>query len=163
MRKYFSRVGLPVVMLAASLLFVHFRVFGQGSNSSDTIFGTWKMDQAKSFSHRADEEPTFTTQHMRILTQEGDGRAQRLAGRSGYLDRHRFIFGFVVAEVHTRCTPLAQPAEYAIWTEPTRACQTLDGRNQHPYRSRQRRKCEIFANNRMAWTNHRLHEHAAAP
>jgi hypothetical protein len=72
MHKHFSRVGLPMVMLAVSLLFVHFRVFGQRSNSSDTVFGTWKMDQAKSFSHRADEEPTFTTQHMRILTQEGD-------------------------------------------------------------------------------------------
>ena len=72
MRKYFFRAGLPLVMLAMALSVMHFRAFGQATNSADPIFGTWKMDQAKSFSHRADENPTFTTQHTRILTQEGD-------------------------------------------------------------------------------------------
>jgi hypothetical protein len=72
MRKYFSRGGLPVVTLAMALLLVRFGAFGQASNSADPIFGTWKMDQSKSFSHRADEKPTFATQHVRILAQEGN-------------------------------------------------------------------------------------------
>ena len=31
------------------------------------------MDMSKSYSKRLDEQPTFTTQHMRILAPEGDG------------------------------------------------------------------------------------------
>jgi hypothetical protein len=72
MRKYFFRVGIPVVMMAMVLLLVHFRVFGQTADSAGPIFGTWKMDQAKSFSHRTNESPTFATQHTRILAQAGD-------------------------------------------------------------------------------------------
>jgi len=72
MRRYFFRAGLPVVTLAMALLLVHFRAFGQASDSGDSIFGTWKMDQAQSFSHRTDESPTFATQHTRILAQEGE-------------------------------------------------------------------------------------------
>jgi hypothetical protein len=72
MRKYWFRTGLVVVALAMALLFVHFRAFGQSDSSTDLIFGTWKMDQAKSFSHRTDESPTFATQHTRILAQDGD-------------------------------------------------------------------------------------------
>jgi len=72
MRKYFFRTGRAVVMLTMALLLVRFGAFGQVSNSADPIFVTWKMDQSKSFSRRADEKPTFGTQHMRILAQEGD-------------------------------------------------------------------------------------------
>jgi hypothetical protein len=55
-----------------AFLLVHFRAFGQGVNSADPIFGTWKMDQAKSFNHRGGANSTYTTQHTRILAQEGD-------------------------------------------------------------------------------------------
>jgi hypothetical protein len=72
MHKYFFRAGLPVVTLAMALLLVRFGALGQASNPADPIFGTWKMDQSKSFSRRADEKPTFDTQHIRILAQEGD-------------------------------------------------------------------------------------------
>ena len=71
MRNLFLRAAIPVVMLA-TLLFVHFGVFGQARDSSGSIFGTWKMDQARSLSRRTDESPTFATQHMRILAREGE-------------------------------------------------------------------------------------------
>ena len=72
MRKYALGTGLVVLTLMTAVLFVHFGAFGQASNSAGPIFGTWKMDQAKSFSRRADEKPIFDTQHTRILAQEGD-------------------------------------------------------------------------------------------
>jgi hypothetical protein len=73
MRKYAFGVGLVVVTLAMALLLVHFRAFAQEAKPVDPIFGTWMMDVTKSFSKRVGEEPTFTTQHMRILAPEGDG------------------------------------------------------------------------------------------
>ena len=73
MRKYLLTAELVVVTLAIVLLLGHFRAFGQAANSTDPIYGTWQMDVAKSFSHRADESPTFATQHMRILAPDGDG------------------------------------------------------------------------------------------
>jgi len=72
MRKYALGTGLLVLTLILTVFFTHFRAFGQSSNSADPIFGTWKMDQAKSYSRRADEKPTFDTQHTRILAQEGE-------------------------------------------------------------------------------------------
>src|SRR5690348_9547161 len=72
MRKYALGTGLVVLTLMTAVLFTHFGAFGQASNSAGPIFGTWKMNQAKSFSRRADEKPTFDTQHTRILAQEGD-------------------------------------------------------------------------------------------
>jgi hypothetical protein len=72
MRRYL-RTGLVLVTLAMALLFVRFGAFGQAADSTNPIFGTWKMDQAKSYSRRADEKPTFDTQHTRILAQESDG------------------------------------------------------------------------------------------
>ena len=72
MRKYAFGAGL-VVTLAMVLLFVYFRAFGQETKPTDPIFGTWVMDVSKSFSKRLDEQPTFATQHMRILVPEGDG------------------------------------------------------------------------------------------
>jgi hypothetical protein len=72
MRKHFFRTGLTVIGMAMALFFLHFRALGQGANSADPIFGTWKMDQSKSFSRRTDEKPRFDTQHTRILAQEGD-------------------------------------------------------------------------------------------
>jgi hypothetical protein len=72
MRKYALGTGLLVLTLMLTVLFTHFRAFGQSSNSGDPIFGTWKMDQAKSYSRRADEKPTFDTQHTRILAQESE-------------------------------------------------------------------------------------------
>jgi hypothetical protein len=72
MRKYAYGAGL-IVTLAMALLFVHFRAFGQEAKPTDPIFGTWVMDMSKSYSKRFDEQPTFTTQHMRILAPEGDG------------------------------------------------------------------------------------------
>ena len=71
MRKHAFNAALVAVTLAIALFLVHFRAFAQ-KNPADPIFGTWKMDQAKSFSRRADEKPTFDTQHTRILAQEGD-------------------------------------------------------------------------------------------
>lgn len=73
MHKHFSRAGLPAVTLAMAVLLAYFGAFGQASNSAGSIFGTWKMDQAKSYSHRVDESPAFATQHTRILAEEGDG------------------------------------------------------------------------------------------
>ncbi|HZP32563.1 MAG TPA: hypothetical protein VFB23_04290 [Candidatus Acidoferrales bacterium] len=72
MRRNLLCAGVAVMTLAVVLLLVHLRLFGQADNPADAIFGTWKMDQAKSFSHRTDEAPTFATQHTRILAQEGD-------------------------------------------------------------------------------------------
>ena len=72
MRKYAVGTGLVVLTLMMAVLFAHFRAFGQASNSANPIFGTWKMDQAKSYSRRANEKPTFETQHTRILAQDGD-------------------------------------------------------------------------------------------
>jgi hypothetical protein len=84
MRKHFFRAGLPVVTLAIALLLVHFRALGQTADSSDSIFGTWKMDQARSFSRRTDESPTFATQHTRILAQDGvDGLRNTLINSPG--------------------------------------------------------------------------------
>ncbi len=71
MRKYAYGAGL-IVTLAMPLLFVHFGAFGQEAKPTDPIFGTWVMDMSKSYSKRLDEQPTFTTQHMRILAPEGD-------------------------------------------------------------------------------------------
>lgn len=72
MRNSIFRAALAVVTLAVALLFVRFRVLGQAPNSASSIFGTWKMDQTRSLSHRTDESPTFATQHTRILAPEGD-------------------------------------------------------------------------------------------
>ena len=71
MPKYFSRAGLVAVTLAA-LLLVHLPDFGQAAGSGNPLFGTWEMDQAKSVNHRSKQNPTYTTQHTRIMTQEGD-------------------------------------------------------------------------------------------
>jgi len=79
MRKYLFRVGLVVVILAMALLFMHFRAFGQGPNSTDPIFGTWKMDQTKSVNNRGGDHAPYLTQHMRILAPEGDGLRNTLA------------------------------------------------------------------------------------
>src|ERR1700692_4185808 len=73
MRKYAFGAGFVVVTLAMTPLFVHFRAFGQEAKPTEPIFGTWVMDVNKSFSKRLDEQPTFATQHMRILAPEGDG------------------------------------------------------------------------------------------
>jgi hypothetical protein len=71
MSKYAYGAGL-IVTLMMPLLFVHFQAFGQEAKPTDPIFGTWVMDMSKSYSKRLDEQPTFTTQHMRILAPEGD-------------------------------------------------------------------------------------------
>jgi len=72
MRKSALHAGVVAVALSLGFAIGHFRAFGQASESAGPIFGTWKMDQAKSFSHRTDEKPTFETQHTRILAREGD-------------------------------------------------------------------------------------------
>jgi len=79
MRKYLLRAGLVVVTLAIALLFVHFRAFGQGANSGDPIFGTWKMDQTKSVNNRGGDHAAYLTQHVRILAPEGDGLRNSMA------------------------------------------------------------------------------------
>ena len=71
MRKNLVRAGISIMVLQTVFLLVHFRVFGQAAIPADPIFGTWKMDQTKSFSHRTDESPNFDTQHIRVLAQEG--------------------------------------------------------------------------------------------
>lgn len=72
MRKYL-RVLPVLVTLAMALLFAHFGAFGEAANSTDPIFGTWKMDQGKSVNNRGGDHAAYPTQHMRTLTQEGDG------------------------------------------------------------------------------------------
>jgi hypothetical protein len=79
MRKYLFHAGLVVVTLAVALLFMHFRVFGQGGNSNDPIFGNWKMDQIKSVNNRGGDHAGYLTQHIRILAPEGDGLRNSLA------------------------------------------------------------------------------------
>ena len=78
MRKYL-RAGFVLVTLAMALLFVHFGAFGRAADSTDPIFGTWKMDQAKSVNNRGGDHAAYPTQHMRTLTQEGDGLRNTLA------------------------------------------------------------------------------------
>jgi hypothetical protein len=73
MRKYAFGMGLVVVTLAMALLFVHFQAFGQAANSSDPIFGTWKMDQTKSVNNRGGDHAAYPAQHTRILAPEGNG------------------------------------------------------------------------------------------
>ena len=79
MGKFLFRAGLVLVTLAMALLFMHFRTFAQGANSSDLIYGTWKMDQIKSVNNRAGDHATYPTQHMRILAPEGDGLRNSLS------------------------------------------------------------------------------------
>jgi hypothetical protein len=78
MRKYL-RTALVLVTLAMALLFVHFGAFGKAADSTDTIFGVWKMDQAKSVNNRGGDHATYPIQHMRILASEGDGLRNTLS------------------------------------------------------------------------------------
>ena len=78
MRKVFG-AGLVVVTLAMTLLFAHSRAFGQAAKSPDPIFGRWVMDQSKSVNNRRGDHATFPTQHVRILSPEGDGLRNTLA------------------------------------------------------------------------------------
>jgi hypothetical protein len=78
MRKYL-RTGLVLVTLAMALLFVHFGAFGKAVESTDPIFGTWKMDQAKSVNNRGGDHAAYPTQHMRILASEADGLRNTLS------------------------------------------------------------------------------------
>jgi hypothetical protein len=78
MRKYL-RTGLVLVTLAMALLFVHFGAFGKAVDSTDPIFGTWKMDQAKSQNNRGGDHAAYPTQHMRILASEADGLRNTLS------------------------------------------------------------------------------------
>ena len=79
MRRYLFPAGLGVVTLAIGLSCVHFRAFGQAANSTDPIFGTWKMDQTKSVNNRGGDQARYPTQHVRTLTPEGDGLRNTLA------------------------------------------------------------------------------------
>jgi hypothetical protein len=79
MRKYAFGVGLVVVTLAMALSFVHFRAFGQGANSIDPIFETWRMDVTKSVNNRGGDHAPYPTPHTRILTPEGGGFRNTLA------------------------------------------------------------------------------------
>jgi hypothetical protein len=72
MRKYL-RTALVLATLAMALLFVHFGAFGEAADSTTPIFGTWKMDQAKSVNNRGGDHATYPTQHKRILTPEDGG------------------------------------------------------------------------------------------
>lgn len=72
MRKYAYGAGF-IATLGMALFLMNFRALGQETKPSDPIFGTWVMDMSKSYSRRVDEQPTFKTQHIRILAPEGDG------------------------------------------------------------------------------------------
>ena len=72
MRKYL-RTALVLATLAMALLFAHFGAFGEAADSTTPIFGTWKMDQAKSVNNRGGDHATYPTQHKRILTPEDGG------------------------------------------------------------------------------------------
>jgi hypothetical protein len=73
MRKYALHAGLLAIALLAGFSMGRFRAFGQASGSADPIFGTWKMDQAKSVNHRAGAQERYSTQHTRILALENGG------------------------------------------------------------------------------------------
>jgi hypothetical protein len=79
MRRYALHTGLVVVALLIGFSIGHFRAFGQASDSADTIFGAWKMDQTKSINNRNGDHATYPTQHMRTLTTEADGLRNTLA------------------------------------------------------------------------------------
>lgn len=49
-KKYAFHSVLVVFVFMTGILVGHFRVFGQASQSADPIFGTWKMDLARSVS-----------------------------------------------------------------------------------------------------------------
>jgi hypothetical protein len=72
MRKYL-RTALVLATLAMALLFAHFGAFGEAADSTTPIFGTWKMDQAKSVNNRGGDHASYPTQHKRILTPEDGG------------------------------------------------------------------------------------------
>jgi hypothetical protein len=76
MSKLFG-AGLLVVGLA--FLFVQSRALGQAAKPADPIFGKWMMDQTRSVNNRGGDHATFPTQHVRTLTQEGDGVRNTLA------------------------------------------------------------------------------------
>jgi hypothetical protein len=78
MSKLFG-AGLVVVALAMTLSFAHSQASGQAAKPADPIFGRWMMDQTKSVNNRRGDHATYPTQHMRILTQEGDGVRNTLA------------------------------------------------------------------------------------
>ena len=79
MRKYALHAGLIAVALSLGFSIGHLRAFGQATQSPDSIFGTWKMDQTKSINNRGGDHATYPTQHVRMLTLEADGLRNTLA------------------------------------------------------------------------------------
>jgi hypothetical protein len=73
MRKYAVGAALVALVFSAGLFSGHFRAFGQAAESADPIFGTWKMDLARSVRNRDGKSTPFTEQATRVLTPEGDG------------------------------------------------------------------------------------------
>lgn len=71
MRKYAFRSVLVAFVFMTGILVGHFRAFGQASQSADPIFGTWKMDLARSVHNRDGKPAPYTQQATRILEPEG--------------------------------------------------------------------------------------------
>lgn len=78
MRKYLP-AGLVLVTLAMALLFVQFGALGEAADSTDPIFGTWNLDQAKSVNNRGGDHAGYPTQHIRKLARENDGLRNTLS------------------------------------------------------------------------------------
>lgn len=71
MRKYAFHSLLVASVFVTGLLVGHFRAFGQVSQTADPIFGTWKMDLARSVRNRDGKPAPYTQQATRILEPEG--------------------------------------------------------------------------------------------
>src|SRR5690349_14862856 len=79
MCKYAFHAAVVAVALFLGFSIGHLRAFGQAPGSADPIFGTWKMDQARSINNRGGDHATYPTQHMRILAPEAGGVRNTLA------------------------------------------------------------------------------------
>lgn len=73
MRKIAFRAGIVAVVLAMAISFGYFRASGQESNIAEPIFGTWKMDVAKSVNNRGGKHQLYKYQATRTLTLKDDG------------------------------------------------------------------------------------------
>lgn len=83
MRKYVLGAAVAALIFAAGLFLGHPRAFGQAAESADPIFGTWKMDLARSVRNRDGKSTPYTEQATRILTPEDDGLRMSVTNSPG--------------------------------------------------------------------------------
>jgi hypothetical protein len=73
MRKAVFRSAALAAVLAMALSFGYFRASGQESSTADPMFGTWKMDVAKSVNNRGGNHQLYAYQATRTLALKDDG------------------------------------------------------------------------------------------